>query len=361
MKKWIFLSVLAMTTLACKNEAKRQTNSLTETVLKKDTLKKIDIHAHYRYPRTYFDSLFRNWNMQAVLVDVAIAKEKGVSRSWDNYVAHAQEKDSLFYLCSTFIGVGIDAPNYAKKVIAQLEKEIEQGARMVKVWKNFGMVTKDASGAFIQIDDVRLQPIWDFLTQANIPVMAHIAEPSEAWLPLNPEGTHYRYYKNHPQYHAYNLPEMPSYETIISARDRWIANNPKLSILCAHLGSMSHDVGMVAERLDQFPNVVVELGARFGDLARQDSQTVKSFFERYQDRILFGSDYGNNSDQNNKTEVTLADEMENLDTNYTMLWEYLSSSDSLKVNSFPTKGLGLSKEVLEKIYYHNATRLLKIN
>lgn len=361
MKKLILLCSLAILTLCCKNEAKPQRKSLAETEMKKDHFKKIDIHAHYRYPRTYFDSLFNAWNMQAVLVDVAIKMDEEVNRSWNNYVAHAQENASLFYLCSTFIGEGIDAPNYADNVIAQLKSEIKQGAKMVKVWKNFGMVTKDIKGNYIQIDDARLQPIWDFLTEVNIPVMAHIAEPSEAWQPLDSTSTHYGYYKNHPQYHAYNHPEIPTYETIISARDRWIANNPKLSILCAHLGSMSHNVEMVAERLDQFPNITVELGARFGDLARQDSKLVKSFFMRYQDRILFGSDYGNNSSQSSKTEEALVAEKKNLNSNYSMLWAYLNSSDSLLVNNFPTKGLDLSEEVLQKVYYHNAARLLKLN
>jgi len=356
MKKIIFLLFVLIYSTACKNGAPSKSNSPIET-----NVPKIDIHAHFRYPRPQLSAFFKKWNMQATLVDVAIAKENGISRSWNNYVDHAQQESDLFYLCSTFIGVGIDQPDFAEKVIAQLQKEIEQGARMVKVWKNFGMVTQDASGAYIQIDDSRLQPIWDFLTTQNIPVMAHIAEPREAWLPLNPEGTHYEYYANHPQYHAYNFPEMPSYETIIAARDRWIAKNPDLNILCAHLGSMSHDVSMVAQRLDQFPNIVVEMGARFGDLARQDSQTVKAFFERYQDRILFGSDYGNSSEARTKSEEELNQEIAHLERNYIMLWDYLSRSDSLLVNDFHTRGLGLSNSVLAKVYAQNAKRLLQLD
>ena len=177
---------------------------------------------------------------------------------------------------------------------------------MVKVWKNFGMVTKNESGSFIQIDDQRLQPIRDFLVQAKIPVMSHIAEPKEAWLPLNPNVTHYGYYTNHPHYRAYNFPEMPTYETIIEGRNLWIAKNPNLQIMCAHLVSMPHDVDMVAERLDQFPNIVVKMGTRFRDLVRQDSRTVQAFFEKYQDRILFGSDYQNYADLNEISKEELA-------------------------------------------------------
>ena len=74
---------------------------------------------------------------------------------------------------------------------------------------------------------------------------------------------------------------MPHYEIIIEARDRWVANNLNLQIMCAHLGSMSHDLCMVAKRLDQFPNIIVEMGARFKDLAIQDRKTFHNFFEKY--------------------------------------------------------------------------------
>lgn len=51
---------------------------------------------------------------------------------------------------------------------------------MVKVWKNFRMVTKDESDSFVQIDDQRLQTFWDFLLQVEIPVVAHIAQTKES-------------------------------------------------------------------------------------------------------------------------------------------------------------------------------------
>ena len=163
--------------------------------------------------------------MQSVLVDVSKADSTGIARGWEPYLVHARVYPDLFYLCSSIIGADIDSPEFAQQIIERLSEEINSGARMVKVWKNFGMVTKDAAGNFIQIDDPRLQPVWDFLKNKEIPVMAHIGEPEQAWRPLDdPNNPHFGYYKNNPQYHAYNIPEIPSYETIIAARDRWIEN-----------------------------------------------------------------------------------------------------------------------------------------
>ena len=299
--------------------------------------------------------------MQGVLVDVSIADSAGIRRSWDHYVRLAKTHPDLFYLCSSLIGVGIDDTDYTQREINRLNQEIEDGARMVKVWKNFGMVTKDASGQFIQIDDPRLEPIWDFLESKGIPVMAHIGEPIQAWRPLDdPTNPHYGYYQNNPQYHAYSFPEIPSYETIIAARDNWIEKNPGLKILGAHIGSMSHDVDMVAERLEKYPNMYVELGARFGDLARQDSDRVRRFFEQYQDRIMFGTDYGTSRPEEDVTAEELEEEKQNLDANYENLWKYLSSTDSLVVRRQNTVGLGLSPDILKKVYYQNIVDFLAL-
>lgn len=323
--------------------------------------KKIDIHSHFRYDRDYLPALFEKWNMQSVLIDVAIEKESSISRSWENYRDVADARPESFWLCSSLIGTNIDKADFAETEIARLEKEIMQGAKMLKVWKNFGMVTKDQSGQFIQIDDDRLQAIWDYLSKNKIPVLAHIGEPVQAWRPLDdPNNPHFGYYTNHPEYHAYQHPDIPSYETIIDARDRWIENNPNLQIMCAHMGSMSHDVSMIAERLDKYPNMYVEPAARFGDLVGQDSEKVRAFFESYQDRICFGTDYGTNSKQEELTSQQLNNENVNLDVSYGRLWTYLSSTDSVEIRGQKNIGLNLPKSILHKIYYENAVTFLDL-
>jgi predicted TIM-barrel fold metal-dependent hydrolase len=103
-----------------------------------------------------------------------------------------------------------------------------------------------------------------------------------------------------------------------------------------------------------------ETAARFGDLASQDSKKVASFFEKYQDRLMFGSDYGNSRMEGEMTEEQLRNEKESLNTRYENLWKYLSSSDSMELRRQKTKGLGLSKQVLNKVYHQNITDLLKL-
>lgn len=363
MKNIIYLLVVFAFLLSCKSQPKKKKELKTQAALTDlQAIKKIDVHAHYKYDRDYLPAFFKKWNMQGVLVDVATVADTTIRRSWDRYVIMAKLHPDLFVLCSSLIGIHIDKPDFAEKEISRLKQEIKDGAKMVKVWKNFGMVTKDESGSFIQIDDERLQPIWDFLNDNNIPVIAHIGEPVQAWRPLDdPNNPHYGYYTDHPEYHAYQHPEIPTYETIISARDRWIENNPALQILCAHNGSMSHNVDMVAERLDKFPNMYIESGARFGDLAGQDSKKIKAFFTKYQDRIFFGTDYGTGIPKGSISEEALERELTNLDADYNRLWRYLSSADSLEIRNQKTIGLELPTSILNKIYYQNVADFLDLD
>ncbi|MGF1557628.1 MAG: amidohydrolase family protein [Flavobacteriaceae bacterium] len=364
MQKFMYL-LFALCIFSCKEKSgDTQNENVPPATTTEWSGERIDTHAHFKYDRDYLEPFMKNRKMKAVLVDVSkidATDSISVERSWDEYVALAQKHPDLFWLCSSLIGVGIDAPDFAEKEIARLTKEIAQGAKMVKVWKNFGMVTKDNAGNYIQIDDPRLQPIWNFLKAQNIPVIAHIAEPLQAWRPLDPKNPHFGYYSEHPEYHAYNFPKIPSYETIIAARDNWIAKNPDLQILCAHIGSMSHDVDMVAARLDKYPNMKVELAARFGDLATQDSKKVRAFFEKYQDRIMFGSDFGNGQVQDSLSHEQLVLEQEELAAQYDLLDAYLSSSDTLLIRGQTNVGLALPSEVLKKVYVTNVTDFLKLN
>lgn len=209
------------------------------------------------------------------------------------------------------------------------------------------MIIQDSSGAYVQIDDPRFEPIWRFLAEEDVPVIAHIGDPRAAWQPLDKESPHYSYYANNPEYHAYRHPELPRWEEIIAARDRWLAANPELTVIGAHMGSMAHDVSLVEERLEAYPNFFVEVGGRFPDLENQPRDSVRSFLIEHADRVLYGTDLG--------TDVPAAEAGEDdwpnrgaIDDRYQAHWQYLS------------RELALPPRVLRQIYGQNAARLLDL-
>ena len=234
---------------------------------------KIDVHAHYRTDTPELVPTLAAWNVRAVLVNVT-GGDRQIAEKWRDFRALQAAHPDRFFLVTTFDPFRFNEPDFVASTITQLRADIAAGAKGVKVWKDIGMELKDDRGMFVQIDHPRFQPIWDFLAEQHIPVMAHIGEPLAAWQPLNEASPHFGYYTNNPQYHAYSRPEIPRHEEIIAARDRWVARNPRLTIVAMHLASLEYDVDEVGKRLDAYPNLYVETAARINDLAMQPNGLI---------------------------------------------------------------------------------------
>ncbi len=330
-------------------------------------LERIDFHTHLFYDRPFLPELMEEWNMRVGVINITGKKifDESMDRRWRAMQAMKDRYPDRFFLCTSFDPESIDEPGFAEQVIRGLEDDLAQGAILVKVWKDIGLDVRDRSGRYVMIDDQRFRPIWDFLADRGIPVLAHIAEPRAAWRPLDRKSPHYAYYSTHPQYHLYTIPDTPSWEDLIDARDRWVEQNPGLTIIGAHFGSTEHDVVAVAERLDRFPNFFVDTAERFGDLIIQDGDAVRTFFLSYHDRILYGTDviWDRPASAVSSEEQTRehASYQELLETH----WNYLSGSDVITIadkliEPLQVEALHLPRHVLEDVYARNAQRLLHL-
>jgi len=314
---------------------------------------KIDVHAHYRADHPELVPALAAWNARAVLVDVTGA-DRRIDEKWRDMLALRDAHPDRFFLVATFDPFRFDEPDFVPSTIARLRAQIAAGAKGVKVWKDIGMELKDADGRYVQIDDPRFQPIWDFLAEQHVPVLAHIAEPLAAWQPLDSASPHFWYYTNNPRYHAYRHPDIPRHAEIIAARDRWVARNPRLTIVAMHLASLEYDVREVAKRLDAYPNLYVETAARINDLGMQPSDSVRRFMMRYRDRIMWGTDFGEGA-------VSRA----GLDASFDQHWRYYTSADTVTLGSArgwhrTVRGLALPRDVLERFAHLNAERVLTL-
>lgn len=333
----------------------------------RNDIERIDFHTHIFYERPFMLPLMEEWRMKAGVINITGKKifDEPMDQRWRAMLALGEQYPDRFFLCTSFDPEPIDEPGFAQDVIAALREDLERGAVMVKVWKDIGLDVQDRSGAYVMIDDDRFRPIWDFLAERGVPVLAHIAEPRAAWLPLDRKSPHYAYYSTHPQYHLYTQPDAPSWESLIDARDRWVERNPGLTIIGAHLGSTEHDVAAVAERLDRYPNFYVDTAERFGDLIIQPSDAVRAFFIKYADRILYGTDVI----WDRPASAVTAAEQEKEEASYRALlethWNYLAGSETTRIadkliEPLDVEGLNLPRPVLEAVYAGNARRLLRL-
>ena len=266
---------------------------------------------------------------------------------------HEQFPQVLFY-ATTFSMEKFEEPDWKNNVITRLKKDFKEGAIALKVWKDIGMTFRDSLGNFIMIDDPRFESIFDFVFENNITVVAHIGEPRNCWLPLDSMTVNNdrSYFKEHPQYHMYLHPDYPSYEQQIASRDSLLARHPGLRLVGAHLGSLEWNVDELAKRLDLYPNFAVDMAARICHFQVQDRQKVRNFIIKYQDRLLYGTDFIINKDNDLHEKKAEMEKVWHAD------WKYFSTNDELSSPSVSGsfKGLYLDEKVLKKIYYENALK-----
>ena len=265
-----------------------------------------------------------------------------------------------FAFTTTFCLDGWDDSTWVENTISWIDKCIDEGAVAVKVWKNIGMEFRDKDSVLIMIDDQKFDSVFKHLAEKGIPLVGHLGEPKNCWLPFDEMTTKNdsNYFANNPKYHMYLHPEFPSYEEQMAARDRMLDKNPDLIFIGCHLASLEWSVDELAKWLDKYPNTAVDMAARMGQLfyqTRENREKVRDFFVKYQDRILYGTDIidrgqEKESFQNRMHETWLKD------------WEYLVTDQTMSSNLIngEFKGLKLPKEVVGKIYANNARKWYRL-
>ena len=259
-----------------------------------------------------------------------------------------------FAYTTTFCLDGWDDSTWVENTISWIDKCVTNGAVAVKVWKNIGMEFRDKDSVLIMIDDPKFDPVFAHLAETGIPLVGHLGEPKNCWLPLEQMTTKNDsgYFSRNPKYHMYLHPEFPSYEEQMAARDRMLEKNPELIFVGCHLASLEWSVEELALFLDRFPNASVDMAARMGQLfyqTHENREKVRDFFIEYQDRILYGTDIidrgqEKESFQNRIHETWIKD------------WEYLATDHKMTSNLIDGEfsGLKLPKDVVDKIYETNA-------
>ena len=271
-----------------------------------------------------------------------------------------RDPDRIHY-ATTFLMAGWPEPGWADRVNAELTEAVGQGAVAVKIWKNVGMVERDAKGALLAITDPALDPVVRHIETLGVPLIAHQGEPHNCWLPLEQMTTDNdrSYFAEHPQYHMFLHPELPSYETLMTARDQFVGRHPKLPFVGAHLASLEWNVDRLSSFLDDHPNAMVDMAARMTQLQYQsvrDRARVRDFLIRYQDRVLYGTDL--TVEANTRPE----DVRREAHGFWVSDWTYLATRDSQYVAAIrhSVQGLALPRSVIDKIYYRNARRVFLV-
>jgi len=238
---------------------------------------------------------------------------------------------------------GVDEPDFGERIARRLEQDVAAGARGLKIFKNFGMTLKDSQGRRIPVDDARFDRLFETCGRLKIPVLIHTGEPKALFDPMDKYNERWLELKLFPS-RARPPGEYPRFEELLAEQHRLFARHPKTIFLNAHLGWLGNDLAALGRLLDRLPNVYTEFGAVIEEIGRQP-RFARDFFIRYQDRILFGKDTWRPQEYITYFRVLeTADEYFDHDRKYHGLWKLY--------------GLDLPPEVLKKVYYKNALRIV---
>ena len=313
----------------------------------------VDAHAHVFTDSPVVLDLLERFNLRFVNITVVDPYDKGYEgvepqQTLARGVARAAKGRAPWV--ATFDAAGFEQPGFAKRVIAELETSFRNGAVGVKIYKTIGMLIRSKDGRYVMPDDPAFAPILDAIAANGKTLYAHIAEPAGSWKAYDPADPDSGYYRDNPLWQMYGKPDRPAKATILAARDRMIAQHPKLRIVGCHLGSNEEDVDEIAKRLDQFPNFAVDTAARVTHLALQPHDKVRAFMIKYQDRILYATDDGAQAGENVQARVNAW--QADLERHY----KYFATNEKVKFMGKDVQGLGLPEPVVRKIFRTNAEK-----
>lgn len=319
---------------------------------------KFDSHIHIVSADTIFikQSAEDNFRLLTINVDAPSVPPFEEQRKWA--IQAVNRFPHVIDYAATFSVENWEDEQWHEQTIAYLEDCVTRGAVAVKIWKNVGMDLRDGNGKLVMIDNPRFDPVLNYLEEKNIPLIGHFGEPKNCWLPIDEMTVNdYKgYYRNNPQYHMYLHPGITTYEDQVDARDRMLEKHPDLLFIGAHLGSLEWSVDELAKRLDKFPNMAVDMAERishFQQQAQQDREKVRDFFIKYQDRLIYASDFIIDG------EKTASEMKEHVDQVRLSHWKFFTTNEKMNVphsvdGAFP--GLQLPRVVIDKIYFENARK-----
>jgi predicted TIM-barrel fold metal-dependent hydrolase len=278
---------------------------------------------------------------------------------------------------------GYGAADWGNREAGRLQDAVDHyGFRGLKISKALGLGVTDEADKLVPVDDPGMGPLWCKCADLGIPVSIHVADPRAFWEPLTPQNERWDELHAHP-FWAYGWipedmrakiaqaegpggrPPVPPWGAMLQAAERMYRQNPRTTFVAVHFGNAAEDIAYVDGLLTRNPNVWIDVSARLGEFGRHPAAEVRSFFLKWQDRIVFGTDLGVGADylmlgSNGEVEPGLAD----VKPFYDAHWRYFETAGKQIAHPSPIQGnwkidaIGLPPEVLQKMYRGNALRIL---
>jgi predicted TIM-barrel fold metal-dependent hydrolase len=239
-----------------------------------------------------------------------------------------------------------DGHRFGERSAHRLIRQVARGACGLKISKALGLTVVDDAAALVAVEDERLDPIWHAAGKLGVPVLIHVADPPDFFVPAGFGGEHYPAFRSHPEWRidpARALEPATMFDQFLAV----VRRHPGTRFVAAHLGNVGADLDRLFSALEEHDNLSADTSARFEWLGR-NTDAARRLLTTYPDRILFGSDYPPSEPL------------------YRALFRLFESGDVFTLGGAYTytgvpetvEGLNLDADVLKKVYGGNARRML---
>ena len=315
---------------------------LPETRVAKARYPILDMHSH-DYATT--DAEVDRWvqTMDAVSVEKTIILSGSTGAKFDQVLAKYRKHPKRFEVWCGIDYTGFDQPGFGQGAVTELERCRRAGATGVGELSDKGRglgATTNSLG--LHIDDPRLDSILEKCAELRMPVNIHVGEDRWMYEPMDRTNDGLM---NAWKWRVPNAPGVLQHDDVVDTLERAVKRHPRTLFIACHFANCCSDLNRLGAMLDAYPNLSADMGARFAEISAIP-RFMSQFFQRYQDRLLYGTD------------VNPEEEM------YRVTFRLLETADEhfypayFRKYHWPMHGFALPDEVLKRIYRENALRLL---
>lgn len=312
---------------------------IPQTLVDKARFPVIDVHSHV-YVRT--PEAVAGWvkTMDAVGIEKTVVMVGGTGKRLDDALALFGPYPDRFDVWAGLDVSGADQPDFTTRVLAEIERGFKLGIRGIGELSDKGRGLRGSGG--MHVDDPRMDPIFEKLAELGLPVNIHVGEDQWMYEPMNASNDGMM---NAFKWKVVVEPGVLGHDEVIATLDRAVRRHPKTTFIACHFANTTADLSMLSRMLDASPNLYADIAARFGETS-PIPRTMRKFYEKYQDRLLYGTDMGTDIDMYRSTFRIL----ETADEHF-----YL---ETLRLYHWPYHGFDLPDGILRKVYRDNARKIL---
>ena len=304
----------------------------------------IDAHSH---PYAENNQEIKNWveTMDKVGIEKTIILTKQTGAKFDSIYAEYSKYPGRFEIWCGFDYTGYDKPGFGPAAVVELERCFKVGATGVGEIgdKGKGLYYSEPTKAWgMHIDDPRMDPLLEKCAELHIPINIHVGEPE--WFYETMDSTNDGL-MNAFDWRLDNQKDIIKLDGMIDILERAVKRHPNTIFIACHFANLNHNLEKLGRLLEKYPNLYADISARYAETATIP-RFVKLFYEKFQDKLLYGTDMG-------------CDEKM-----YQMTFRILESNDEhfYEIDEmqyhWPLSGFNLDDNILEKIYRKNILKIL---